>query len=72
MAPGLTTRPGGRPVRGTAVVYAGHTGYGWFLGMIIAFTAARLILVGAGVPRTRVRLFQQQPRQDAVTRPLTQ
>ena len=33
--------------------------YWWFLGMIIAFTAARLILVGVGVPQTRVRLFQQ-------------
>jgi inner membrane protein len=32
--------------------------YWWFLGMIIAFTAARLILVSTGVPRTRVRLFQ--------------
>jgi inner membrane protein len=33
----------------------------WFLGMIIAFTAARLILVTTGIPRTRVRLFQQRP-----------
>jgi inner membrane protein len=31
---------------------------GWFLGMIIVFTAARLVLVTTGVPRTRVRLFQ--------------
>ena len=30
----------------------------WFLGMIVVFTTARLILVTAGVPRTRVRLFQ--------------
>lgn len=36
--------------------------YWWFLGMIVAFTAARLILVGAGVPRTRVRLFAGEPR----------
>jgi len=35
--------------------------YGWFLGMIIVFTAARLILVTLGVPRTRIRLFQQPP-----------
>ncbi|HET7244625.1 MAG TPA: metal-dependent hydrolase [Streptosporangiaceae bacterium] len=35
--------------------------YGWFLGMIIIFAAARLILVTTGVPRTRVRLFQQRP-----------
>jgi inner membrane protein len=32
--------------------------YWWFLGMIIVFTAARLILVSTGVPRTRARLFQ--------------
>ena len=32
--------------------------YWWFLGMIIVITAARLILVNLGVPRTRVRLFQ--------------
>jgi membrane-bound metal-dependent hydrolase YbcI (DUF457 family) len=30
----------------------------WFLGMIIAFTVVRLVLVTAGIPRTRVRLFQ--------------
>jgi inner membrane protein len=35
--------------------------YGWFLGMIILFTATRLILVTRGVPRTRIRLFQQPP-----------
>jgi inner membrane protein len=39
--------------------------YWWFLGMIAAFTAARLILVGVSVPRTRVRLFQQQPSSGA-------
>jgi inner membrane protein len=32
--------------------------YGWFLGMIIAFTVARLILVAAHIPRTRIRLFE--------------
>ena len=32
--------------------------YWWFLGMIIAFTAARLILVSTGVLHTRVRLLQ--------------
>jgi len=35
--------------------------YGWFLGMIIVFTVARLILVTLGVPRTRIRLFQREP-----------
>ena len=34
--------------------------YWWFLGMIIVFTAARLILVSTGVPRTRLRLFQPE------------
>jgi inner membrane protein len=33
----------------------------WFLGMIIVFTAARLVLVITGVPRTRVRLFRPPP-----------
>ena len=32
--------------------------YGWFLGMIIAFTAARLVLVSTGIPHRRIRLFQ--------------
>jgi inner membrane protein len=31
--------------------------YWWFLGMIITFTAVRLILVSMGIPRTRARLF---------------
>jgi inner membrane protein len=30
----------------------------WFLGMIIALTVVRLILATAGIPRTRIRLFQ--------------
>jgi membrane-bound metal-dependent hydrolase YbcI (DUF457 family) len=32
--------------------------FGWFLGMIIAFTVVRLVLVTAGIPRTRICLFQ--------------
>lgn len=36
--------------------------YWWFLGMIIAFTVARLILVAAHIPRTRVRLFEPLAR----------
>jgi LexA-binding, inner membrane-associated putative hydrolase len=32
--------------------------YWCFLGMIIAFTAARLVLVSTAIPRTRVRIFQ--------------
>ena len=30
----------------------------WFLGMIIAFTVVRLVLVTVGILRTRIRLFQ--------------
>ena len=29
----------------------------WFLGMIVAFTAVRLALASAGIPRRRARLF---------------
>src|SRR5690348_15380396 len=36
--------------------------YWWFLGIVVALTAARVILVGTGAPRTRVRLFQQRPQ----------
>ncbi len=32
--------------------------YWWFLGLIIAFTGARLVLVRTGLPDRRVRLFQ--------------
>jgi len=32
--------------------------FAWFLGMILAFTIMRLVLVTAGIPRTRIRLFQ--------------
>jgi len=37
---------------------ASTASYRWFLGMIIVFTAVRLVLVSTGLPRTRVRLFQ--------------
>src|SRR5271165_347929 len=30
----------------------------WFLGMIIAFTAVRLVAVGAGIPHRRAHLFR--------------
>lgn len=36
--------------------------YWWFLRMIIAFTAARFVLVSTGIPGTRARLFQAPPR----------
>lgn len=34
-------------------------GYWWFFGMILAFTAARLVLVSTGIPRIRVCIFQR-------------
>jgi inner membrane protein len=33
-------------------------GYQWFVGMIVVFTAARLLLVRAGLPRTRRAVFR--------------
>ena len=33
-------------------------GYWWFLGMIVLFTLARLVLVGAGLPRTRIPVMR--------------
>ena len=32
--------------------------YRWFLGMIVVFTAARLVLVGAGFPHARIPVFR--------------
>lgn len=32
--------------------------YWWFLGMIVLFTAVRLVLVRAGLPRTRIPVFR--------------
>jgi hypothetical protein len=32
--------------------------YRWFLGLIVVLTAARLVLVSAGLPRTRIRVFR--------------
>ncbi len=31
--------------------------YRWFLGMIVVFTAARLVLVSVGLPHTRILVF---------------
>jgi inner membrane protein len=39
--------------------------YWWFLGMILAFTAVRLILVNVGLPRARARLFRAPTSSDA-------
>ena len=32
--------------------------YRWFLGMIVVFTAARLVLVSVDLPRTRIPAFR--------------
>ena len=32
--------------------------YRWFLGMIVVFTAARLVLVGSGFPHARIPVFR--------------
>ena len=32
--------------------------YRWFLGMIVVFTAARLVLVSVGLPQTRIPVFR--------------
>jgi hypothetical protein len=31
--------------------------YRWFVGMIVVFTATRLVLVSVGLPRTRIPIF---------------
>jgi inner membrane protein len=47
--------------------------YWWFLGMILAFTAARLVLVSTGRPGRRLRLFQGSPPSRSAPRgPATQ
>ena len=33
-------------------------GYRWFLGMIVVFTAARLVLVSVALPNARIRVFR--------------
>ena len=42
----------------------------WFLAMIIAFTVVRLILATAGIPRTRIRLFQPPAPARSSSRPI--
>lgn len=37
--------------------YSWMVSYWWFLGMIVLFTAARLVLVSAGLPHTRIPVF---------------
>jgi membrane-bound metal-dependent hydrolase YbcI (DUF457 family) len=42
--------------------------YRWFLGLIVVFTAARLVLVRADLPHTRIPVFQTPPHPDSVPR----
>jgi len=46
------------PLQGTSWTVS----YQWFLAMIVLFTAARLVLVSAGLPRTRIPLFRRPSR----------
>jgi len=40
--------------------------YRWFLGLIVVFTAARLVLVSAGLPRSRIPVFHTPSRAGAI------
>jgi inner membrane protein len=42
--------------------------YWWFLGMIIVFTAARLALVRAGLPHTRIPVFRTPSQRGSLPR----
>ena len=42
--------------------------YRWFLGMIVVFTAARLVLAGVGLPRTRIPVFRTSSPSGSVPR----
>jgi hypothetical protein len=42
------------PIQQTACI----AGYWWFLGMIVVFMGAELILGGLKIPRTRRRVFE--------------
>jgi hypothetical protein len=43
-------------------------GYRWFLGMIVVFTAARLVLVSVGLPHTRIPVFRTPPPSGSISR----
>ena len=44
--------------------------YRWFLGLIVVFTAARLVLVGTGRPHTRIPVFRTPSQSGSVPRSL--
>ena len=43
-------------------------GYRWFLVMIVVLTAARLVLVSVGLPRTRIPVFRTPSPSSSVPR----
>jgi inner membrane protein len=43
--------------------------YWWFLGMIVVFTAARLVLAGAGLPHARIPVFRTPSPSGSLSRP---
>ena len=45
-------------------------GYWWFLGMIVVFTAARLLLVSVGLPHTRIPVFRAPSPPGSISRSL--
>jgi len=58
---GVGVISGRPPVRWPLQDKAWTASFWWFPGMIIAFTAARLVLASAGIPRRRRRLFWPPP-----------
>ena len=41
----------------------------WFLGMIVVFTTARLVLARVGLPHTRIPVLQTPSRSGSVVQP---
>ena len=52
------------PLQGTSWMVS----YRWFLGMIVVFTAARLVLVSVGAPRTRIPVFRTPSPSGSISR----
>ena len=52
------------PLQGTSWIVS----YRWFLGLIVLFTAARLVLVRAGLPRARIPVFRTPSQPGPVPR----
>ena len=50
------------PLQGTSLMASSW----WFLGMIVVFTAARLVLVSAGLPHTRMPVFRTSAQSGSI------